>query len=488
MNPCKKGNSMEYKRTMVSVVIPVYQAAGHLENCLKSILNQTHKNKEIILIDDGSVDGSAKICDDYAARYREIRCIHQKNKGVSCARNLGINMAQGQYILFVDSDDYVDENYLKDAVMAMQHENIDMYLCGFQAVRKKGNIVERKQYPLLDEGEQLVANIGFDFIKLFQSNVLHAIGTKVYRMDIIEKYGIRFEENWKYYEDVFFCLNYLYHCNRIYIQKKVMYFYQTDIANSLSKHKNNRKYENVHDTYRLLARLIKLDRCDNKKKELFYKLYLDDINTLLRLKLASQKYYNILINRLYKKFSKDSLYLNALRHAGKYEKSEYICIIKKLYWCAYIIHKLQFGIFRKADNELAGKVRGRLDKNRTLFLLMNQWVKIKQRGKNLSAYFEQNGYKEIAIYGMGYVGETLLDELKDSGITVAYCIDQRADWLNADVDIVSLNGHLEKVDVVVVTAITSFDEIEEKLSTRVDCPIVSLEIILYEVLNDLFNL
>lgn len=476
---------MEYKKAVVSIVIPVYQAVSHLETCVESILNQTYKNKEIILIDDGSDDGSAKICDDYAARYNNICCIHQKNGGVSHARNVGIDMAQGQYILFVDSDDYVKDDYLENAITVLQDESIGMYLCGYQAVRKNGKILEREQYPIINKGECLITDISNNLVRLFQSNVLHAIGTKIYRRDIIEKHRIRFEKNWKYYEDIYFCLNYLRYCNAIYVHRSIMYYYQTDIVNSLSKQKNNRKYENIHKTYHLLARLMKLDKAKNKERELFYKLYLDAINTLLKMKLSSEKYYNINISKLYKVLSKDTLYLRALGYAGKFEKAEYLCILNKLYLGAYIIHKLHYGVLRKVDEELTGKAQKQSDKNRTLFLLMNQWVKMKQEGKNLSVYFEQNGYKEIAIYGMGYVGERLLDELRGSGTMVAYCIDQRADLLYADVDIVSLDGNLKKVDAVVVTAITSFDEIEEILSTRVHCPIVSLENVLHEVLNDL---
>lgn len=121
------------------------------------------------------------------------------------------------------------------------------------------------------------------------------------------------------------------------------------------------------------------------------------------------------------------------------------------------------------------------DKHLALFLMMNQWVKVKQAGKNLSSYFEKKGYRKIAIYGMSYAGETLTDELTGTGVQVIYCIDNKVGMLHADVDIVSMDDDLQPVDVVVVTAITFFDEIEKKLSKKVSCPIISLEDILYEV-------
>lgn len=121
------------------------------------------------------------------------------------------------------------------------------------------------------------------------------------------------------------------------------------------------------------------------------------------------------------------------------------------------------------------------DKHLALFLMMNQWVKVKQDGKNLSEYFEKNGYKKIAIYGMGHAGKTLLEELNNTDIEVAYAIDKKAEGIYADIDVFSVEEKLNKVDAVVVTAITFFDEIEEKLSQKMDCPIISLEDILYEV-------
>ena len=121
------------------------------------------------------------------------------------------------------------------------------------------------------------------------------------------------------------------------------------------------------------------------------------------------------------------------------------------------------------------------DKHFVLFMMMNQWVKVKQEGKNLSSYFEKNGYRKIAIYGMSYAGETLLEELKNSEITVSYGIDKNSDAIYADVDIVSMDDELGDVDAIVVTAITYFDEIADELSKKISCPIVSLDTILYEV-------
>lgn len=135
----------------------------------------------------------------------------------------------------------------------------------------------------------------------------------------------------------------------------------------------------------------------------------------------------------------------------------------------------------KAIGNKTKEVQKLSDKHLQLFLLSNQWIKVKQEGKNLSEYFEKNGYKKIAVYGMGIVGETLINELQDTGIQVMYGIDQKADSIFADIDIVSPEDTLDEVDAVVVTAVTYFDQIDEMLSGKLICPILSLEDILYEV-------
>lgn len=116
-----------------------------------------------------------------------------------------------------------------------------------------------------------------------------------------------------------------------------------------------------------------------------------------------------------------------------------------------------------------------------LYMAFDQWLQIRQEGKTLVEYFTKNGYKTVAVYGMKELGERLCDELKGSEVTISYAIDKNADSIYADVDVVTPDEELAPVDVIVVTAITYFDEIEEMLSAAVDCPIISLEDILYEV-------
>ena len=136
---------------------------------------------------------------------------------------------------------------------------------------------------------------------------------------------------------------------------------------------------------------------------------------------------------------------------------------------------------RKVTGKATEVQRNMSEKHLALFLMMNQWVAVKQEGKNLADYFEEQGYKSIAIYGMSYAGERLLEELKCSDIQVQYGIDKNADNIYMDVNIVTMEDELKPVDAIVVTPIFFFDDIEEELSQKIDCPIISLEDVLYEV-------
>jgi len=122
-----------------------------------------------------------------------------------------------------------------------------------------------------------------------------------------------------------------------------------------------------------------------------------------------------------------------------------------------------------------------IQKMTEFYHLLVEWLRIKQEGKSLPAFFEQNGYKTVAIYGMKELGERLYDELKNSEIEVKYVIDKNVDSIYADADVVTPEETLENVDVIVVTAIHYFDEIEETLSAKVNCPIISIEDVIYEI-------
>ena len=122
---------------LISVILPVYNVGNYLDRCMKSVLHQTYKNLEIILVDDGSTDSSGKLCDKYAVTDNRVSVIHQKNQGLSAARNHGIDQSKGKYITFIDSDDYVADDMIEYLLSLIQHFHCKMSLCSHTVVFSK---------------------------------------------------------------------------------------------------------------------------------------------------------------------------------------------------------------------------------------------------------------------------------------------------------------------------------------------------------------
>ena len=122
--------------TLISIIVPVYKSELYMVRCLDSIVHQTYRNLEIILVDDGSPDKCGEICDEYASRDGRIKVIHQENRGVSAARNAGLDIASGEYVGFVDSDDYIDLTMFEELLNAIKSTSADMAICDFTRILK----------------------------------------------------------------------------------------------------------------------------------------------------------------------------------------------------------------------------------------------------------------------------------------------------------------------------------------------------------------
>lgn len=127
---------------LISIIIPIYNVSKYLNKCIDSLLNQSYKNTEIILVNDGSTDESGKICDEYATIHKNIKVIHKTNAGVSQARNTGIETATGDYICFVDGDDYVTANYISDMLNIAKKEAVDIVTCNQIKIWEDGKKIE----------------------------------------------------------------------------------------------------------------------------------------------------------------------------------------------------------------------------------------------------------------------------------------------------------------------------------------------------------
>lgn len=122
---------------LISVIVPVYNVERYLRRCVDSILHQTYRNLEVLLVDDGSTDASGAICDEYAAQEERVTAVHQKNGGLSAARNTGLERAQGTYLCFVDSDDFLDSRMLETLCRDLQEQDADVAVVGFRMFERE---------------------------------------------------------------------------------------------------------------------------------------------------------------------------------------------------------------------------------------------------------------------------------------------------------------------------------------------------------------
>lgn len=231
----------------VSVIVPVYKVEKFLPRCLDSIVNQTLEDIEIICINDGSPDNSLQILEEYAKKDSRIKIINQENAGLSVARNVGMEIAQGEYIGFVDSDDWIDVEFYEKLYTTAKKYDADIGVCSVQSVRKFG----RKNYLFKYKSEELAE----DTYKKYYLCDIPCVGyvwNKIYRTSDIKKFNIMFEPG-VYFEDVCFLLESLYNLKRLVTVPEVKYYYQRDNAGSILRLKSQKiKDDSAHVHERML--------------------------------------------------------------------------------------------------------------------------------------------------------------------------------------------------------------------------------------------
>lgn len=205
------------------MIIPVYNVEKYLRRCLDSVIAQTYQNLEIICVDDGSVDESGKICDQYAVRDARIKVIHQENQGLSAARNKGLDAAEGEYIAFVDSDDYILEDMYKKMLDKLMNYNVDLCVCQWQYEFSDGRqVVKRKNIAPTIYGRKTSLEFArFLYMGNYENGVVVAAWNKLYRRTLLDK--IRFEG--RIHEDEAFSGRIMAKNISVYVMEEQFYVY-----------------------------------------------------------------------------------------------------------------------------------------------------------------------------------------------------------------------------------------------------------------------
>lgn len=225
-------------KLMVSIIVPIYNMIEYLEQCIDSICGQTYRQIEVILVDDGSTDGSSNLCDKYAQRDSRIRIIHKKNEGLVRARKTGLGMATGEYIAYVDGDDWIEPNMIERLYNISIDNNVDVAMCG--RYEDTGN-THRMVYHGIAEGhydkqalfEKVYPNM-IIYGEFFEWGLFPGVWDKLYKRDCLEKYQMAVDDRLTMGEDAVCTYPVILNADSIYVLHECLYHYRQS-SNSMVK-------------------------------------------------------------------------------------------------------------------------------------------------------------------------------------------------------------------------------------------------------------
>ena len=260
-------------RDKISVIVPIYKVEDYLHRCVDSIINQTYTNLEIILVDDGSPDNCPMICDEYAERDSRIKVIHKKNGGLSDARNAGLDISTGEYIMFIDSDDFVDKDMMKSMMQNMIDNEVDMVVCNINYVYDDKEVV-KYNHPdrILDKYEAME-----EYLK---DGIVQAVAwNKLYKKSLIN--DMRYKVG-KTNEDEFFTYKVVDKTDKIYYNSRPFYNYIQRDSSIMGKY-SIKRLDGVEASYERLNFIKKkYPTLYEKEKKTFVNLCIYSYQMILR--------------------------------------------------------------------------------------------------------------------------------------------------------------------------------------------------------------
>lgn len=319
---------------MISIIIPIYNAEKYIRRCIDSTLVQTYQDFELVLINDGSEDHSLEICKDYAVSDKRIIVITQKNNGVSSARNKGIEASHGEWITFIDADDYIDQEYIEQLYKNITDKKDTLII---QGIRKyhEGNCINKVEFENFTLADSCIQK-AFDEMQIYEYGYPFA---KLFNRDIVNKFNIRFNKQISYSEDLLFMLEYILHCNSISFIKGAYYNYIIQ-PSGLSQ-----QYNSFESEYALFERYYSLNNA------IADRFSFEPTNSSLRngALILMRSIYSMFINKEKSRKERLEIIRNILKDKDTYIKKYYkpqIHIFKAIKM-ALLIHPVLFDIVCK---------------------------------------------------------------------------------------------------------------------------------------------
>ena len=246
---------------IISIIVPIYNGEKYIDRVVNSILPQLNEQLELVLVDDGSTDSSGSICDIYAEKYDNIQTVHKTNGGLSSARNAGIAAAKGDYLSFVDVDDYLEPNAYSKLIKIVEEYAPDCIDFGWKYINQFGEITPNHHGLKKDVilGSADIKNSILPPLLNLEANDEHFIfdyvWNKIYKLEIIRKHGVQFDESRRTWEDRPFLVQYLKHCNTFYSVDQYFYNY-VYVPRSLSQHYDDSLFRIIIDNYQQYVNLF----------------------------------------------------------------------------------------------------------------------------------------------------------------------------------------------------------------------------------------
>lgn len=456
----------------LTVAIPVFNTGNYLEETLECVRNQTigFENIQMVLVNDASTDCSGEICRRFQSEFKNnVNYIEfTLNHGVSHAKNAGLEIAEGKYITFWDSDDLWSLSAMERAVAFLEEHGAEIDL-----VSANIEFFERESggHPTNFElDESRIIDICIDYNRIRSAGAATVMKTAVAKES-------RFDEKQGYAEDAKFINSIILKKQKYGMLSNVTYYYRRRYSvDSVSQlHMRSKGY-----FFRDLP-------------SLYEGLYQESMRQCGRIVPMIQYY---LAYALGYRFAEDVTVLD------EKERAEYEGILKKaisgiedkyieeitnvsgIVKCKMLAYKHDLNIqeclveWEQKERDI-NMLTYRLERTSLNYGVLKRWFELKQQNRSIIVFFQEGGYKRIAIYGMSDLGIFLYQELADTEVEISYGIDRRADKLDVEIPILTVEEELPAVDAIIVTAVYFFDQINGMLKDRVDCPVISLEEILY---------
>jgi len=325
---------------LVSIVVPAYNVEKYIKKCVDSLLNQTYENIEIIIVNDGSTDNTSKIIRNNFFDEQKVIILEKSNGGLSSARNYGIKKSNGNFLSFVDSDDWVAPSFIEDMISFMMQTNSDISICNMKYCFSDGT--ERKRTPKIEKREVVSSRKAFDLLLSGDFYKAHA-QNKIYKKSLFLDNNIQFPHN-KLYEDVFTTYKLLLNANKVCLLDKNLYFYLQEREGSIL---NKRFSVSRFDIISALEQILVMVKKD--ENNLFQKFYVTNIISLVNYiypiyDSLSDNQINDYKNRLLEnttlsKFN-DGLFYN--KELNCIEKIRFFLIKKNLGIYCHIFKKIKF--------------------------------------------------------------------------------------------------------------------------------------------------